>query len=140
MPQDWTTPPGWMTGNGAISFWPEIVAELEERGRLRAATRMQVAWFCQLLAVYVRAHQRVLSPDGLVDEFYAKGDDERLAMRLPSAEVKVYFTALAQLRKLTKELGLNDIPLAPPGRPAAGSSARDQLRHALGQIAAGGLN
>lgn len=131
---DWSSPPAWMQGAGPREFWADVVEELRGRGRLAIVTRYQVAWFCQVLSIYVRAHERVAMAGGLVDEFAGK-DPDVIAMRLPSAEAKVYFTALTQLRKLTKELGLNE--LSPAG---SAGTPRDRLRSALEQVAAGGFN
>lgn len=131
MPSPWDAVPDWLNDPAAREFFPDLVAELRDRGRLGQATRYQVGWFCQFLAVFVRATEAVNKRDGLVDEFYGKGEDPAIAMRLPSAEYKVLTNALTQLRRLTKELGLNE-----SASVGTRQEPRERLRSALGQLEA----
>ena len=124
--------PNWLRCDDARSFFPDVVEELRARGRLGYATVYRVAWFCQVLVLYLRAAEACNRPDGLVDEFLGKGEGADVAMRLPSAEYKILSNALTQLRRLTKELGLDE--------PTATETGRERLRSSLERAKAIVLN
>lgn len=101
---DWSCP-DWVHPFGR-SVWPEIVEEIDRRGRRLLVQPTQIAMFCQLLAQFRMASLEINETNAVTHEDV----HETYVTKKSHPALKGQADARASLRELMRDLGLNDSP------------------------------